>query len=472
MGMIALGGAIGTGVFLTTGKAISHGGPGGATLAFVIVGFMMFLIMTQLGEMGTALPIPGSWNAYSSRFVDPAFGFGVGWNSWFTAVITIPTEITAACMLLRFWFPNMPNWVTILLSLAFLGLLFLLNIISVRFYGESEFWFAGIKVIVVIIFIAVGILTILGIFGGKATGFENWTTGDAPFVNGLSGLMVVMVTAGFCFQGSEYVGLTAGESENPTRDVPKAINSVFWRILIFYIGTIVIIAFLIPYTDPHLLQASSSNVAYSPFTIVFQRAGLAVAASFVNAVLLTSVLSAGNTMMYASSRILHAMALENKAPRIFAKVTSRGIPMNAMLVGVAIGFLSIFAAMYGDVVFEWFVNISAATGFVKWLAISFSHYRFRKAWLAQGHSLSELKFKARWYPFSPILALVLTIFIFLGQLIPGPGGTIDWMNVLSTYCGLPVLLITWFGYKWVKHTKVIPIDQVDLTMNGVPVSVS
>lgn len=462
MSMIAIGGAIGTGVFLTTGKAVSYGGPGGATIAYLVIGLMMYLIMTQLGEMGTALPVSGSWNTYAGRFVDPAFGFGIGWNSWFASAITIPTEIAAANILLRFWFPDMAAWVSVLISLIFLGLLFLLNMVSAGFYGESEFWFAGIKVVMCLVFIVVGVLTITGILGGKPTGFENWTTGEAPFVGGFHGFMVVMVIAGFSFQGSEYVGITAGESENPSRDVPRAINTVFWRILIFYIGTILVVSFLIPYTDPHLLQASSSNIAMSPYTIVFERAGLAIAASLVNAVLLTSVLSAGNTMMYGQSRMLYALAKEGKAPHIFAKTNSRGIPMNGLLVGVAIGLLAILSNFLGDVVFSWLVNISAATGFIKWLAISYSHLRFRRAWILQGRSLDDLPYKAKWYPFAPIFAFVMTAFIFIAQVIPGEGGHLNWNDILSTYCGIPVVLITWFGYKIVKKTKVIPLAEIDL----------
>ncbi|SYZ32312.1 amino acid permease [Propionibacterium australiense] len=463
MSMIAIGGAIGTGVFLTTGKAVSNGGSGSATIAFLVIGFMMYLIMTQLGEMATAMPVSGSWSTYAGKFVDPAFGFGIGWNSWFSAVITIPTEITAANILLRFWLPDLPLLASICISLLFLGLLLVLNIVSAGFYGESEFWFAGIKVVTCAVFIIVGILTILGVLGGNAVGFGNWTVEEAPFVNGFSGLMVVMVTAGFAFQGSEYVGITAGESENPSRDVPRAINSVFWRILIFYVGTIVVISFLIPYTDPNLLAASSSNVAMSPYTIVFERAGLAAAASVVNAVLLTSVLSAGNTMMYGSSRMLYALASEGKAPRVFSRTNARGIPINALLVSVCVGLVSIVAAIYGDVVLGWLVNISAATGFVKWLAISSSHYRFRKAWLLQGHSAEELPYRAKWYPYAPFLAFTLTVFIFFAQVIPGPGGELNWSDIISTYCGIPVVLVTWLGYKIVKRTRVIALKDIDLS---------
>lgn len=463
MSMIAIGGAIGTGVFLTTGKTVSQGGPGGATLAFLIVGFMMYLIMTQLGEMGAALPVSGSWNTYAGKFVSPAFGFGIGWNSWFSAVITIPTEISAAGILLKYWFPEISTGISIGLNLLFLALLFGLNIVSAGFYGESEFWFAGIKVLMCIIFIIVGVLTIIGILGGDPVGGANWTTGDAPFVGGFSGLVVAMVTAGFCLQGTEYVGITAGESENPSRDMPRAINTAFWRILLFYVGTIVVISFLIPYTDPNLLAASSTNIAMSPYTIVFQRAGLAVAASIVNAVLLTSVLSAGNTMMYGSSRMLYSLAVEGKAPKIFAYTTKRGIPRNALILGVIIGLISVLETIFGDQIFEWLVNISAATGFIKWMSISYSHYRFRTAFLRQGHSLDELIYTARWYPFASIFAVILTVFVFIAQIVPSPGGELDWGDIISTYSGLPVVILTWLGYKLVKGSRKVPLDQIDFS---------
>jgi lysine-specific permease len=458
MSMIAIGGAIGTGVFLGSGNVVSGAGPGGAVLSYVLMGIMVYFLMTSLGEMATAMPVTGSWNTYAARFVDPALGFGIGWNSWFSAVITIPVEISAASILLKFWFPNLPTYVSILC----LALIFLLNVISVKLYGESEFWYAGIKVVTIVVFMIVGVLTIVGIMGGHAVGMENWVRGDAPFVGGFSSFMAALVVAGFAFQGSEYVGIAAGESENPERDVPKAINSVFWRIVFFYVGCILIIAWLFPYDNPNLLAASKTNIAMSPFTMLFQRAGLAAAASIINAVLLTSVLSAGSSLMYVSTRMLYAMALEGKAPKLFTRVDSRGIPINALYVSVIVGLISFLTSIYGNSVFIWLINLSGITGFIKWLSISYSHYRFRKAWVAQGHSMDELKYKAKWFPFGPIFTLALCSFVILGQAFTA-SGAVDWGNLISTYCGIPLFLMTWLGYKFVRHTKIIPLEEVDFS---------
>jgi lysine-specific permease len=459
MTMIAIGGAIGTGLFVGSGASVSTAGPGGATLAYLAIGIMVYFIMTSLGEMATLMPVSGSFETYATRFVDPAFGFGIGWNYWFSWAITVPIELAAANIVMKYWFPdsNPIAW-----SAFFLVVLFVLNFMSARAYGEAEFWFAGIKVATCVIFIIVGILTIIGVVGGHATGFENWTKGDGPFIGGFGGIMAIFMIAGFSFQGTEIVGIAAGESEDPEKNVPKAINSVFWRIMIFYIGAIVIISWLIPYDNPNLLNASVDNIAISPFTLVFQRAGLALAASLMNAVILTSVLSCGNSSMYVATRMLYALATEGKAPKMFLKVNSRGVPTNALYLSTAFGIISFLASLYGNDLYTWLLNMSGMTGFITWVGIALCHYRFRKAWLAQGHSLNELKYKAKWYPFGPIFALVLCLIIMAGQNYGAfMGETIDWAGAMASYCGIPFFVVCYLGFKLAKGSKVVPLKEVD-----------
>ena len=287
--MIAIGGAIGTGLFLASGKTISQAGPGGAIVAYGLIGLMVFLLMQSLGEMSTYLPVAGSFGEYGTRFISPSFGFAAGWNFWFNWAITVAAELAAAALVMKFWFPHTPGWMW---SAIFLTLLVLLNALSARAYGEGEFWFALIKVVTVVVFLVLGVLIIFGIIGGKSPGFENWTKGEAPFVDGGLGILAIFMVAGFSFQGTELVAVAAGETENPEQTVPKAIRTIFWRILLFYIGTIAVIGFLVSYTDPNLLRNDETDVAYSPFTLVFDRAGIAAAASVINAVILTSILSA------------------------------------------------------------------------------------------------------------------------------------------------------------------------------------
>jgi lysine-specific permease len=463
LSMIAIGGAIGTGIFVASGSSISTAGPGGALIAYIIVGIMVYFVMTSLGEMATFMPIAGSFEQYATRFVDPALGFALGWNYWYTWTVTLPAELAAGAIVMKYWFPNTP---AIVWSALFLAILFLLNVFSVRGYGEGEYWFAGIKVLTIIVFLVVGLAMIFGILGGHPVGWHTFMTGGTPFHGGWLGLLSTIMVAGFAFQGTELVGLAAGESDDPERNVPRAIRQVFWRILLFYVFAIFVIGMLIPYTDPNLLNASVDNVAISPFTLVFKHAGFAFAAGVMNAVILTAVLSAGNSSLYASSRMLWALACEGKAPRIFAKVNKRGVPMNALYVNTVIGFVAFLSSLVGNgAIYTWMLNAASLTGFLAWLGVAVSHYRFRKAYLAQGRDLNQLVYRAKWYPFGPVFAAVLCTFVIVGQDISAfTGGHIDWAGVVATYVGIPLFLALWLGYKWVKKTKVVPLHEVNFDL--------
>ncbi|MGG4266921.1 amino acid permease [Peribacillus simplex] len=456
--MMAIGGAIGTGLFVSSGSTISTAGPGGALAAYILVGIMVYFVMNSLGELSAFLPLPGAFDIYASKYIDPALGFALGWNYWYTTAITVPADLVASTLIMKYWFPDSPS---ILWSALFLGLLLILNVLSVKAYGESEYWFAGIKVISIIVFLVIGVAMIFGIMGGHAVGFSNFTQGDAPFHGGLVSIFSVVLIAGFAFQGTEVIATAAGETENPSKNVPKAIRSIFWRILIFYVLTIFVIGLIIPYTDPNLLKSGVQNVSISPFTLVLQRAGLAFAASVMNAVLLTSVLSAANSAMYASSRMLWALAKEGKAPRIFARLTRKGIPMWALCTTAFIGLASFLASLFGNgSVFIWLINASALTGFIKWFGIAVSHYRFRKAYVAQGRDLNELPFKAKWYPLGPVITLLFFVVFIFGQTF-FYGDQISWAEIIATYIGLPIFLLLWLGYKIIKKTKIVPLMECD-----------
>jgi lysine-specific permease len=308
---------------------------------------------------------------------------------------------------------------------------------------------------------------ILGIGGGASPGFSNWQIQEAPFVGGFSAILAIFMIAGFSFQGTELVGIAAGESENPERDVPKAINTVFWRILLFYIGALIIIGFILPYTDENLLKGDVENVAVSPFTLVFSRAGFAAAASLMNAIILTSVLSCANSGLYASTRMLYAMAKEGKAPRIFGKVNKRGVPTNSLYATSAIGFLAFLSSLVGEgTAYTWLLNITGMIGFIAWLGIAISHYRFRQAFIRQGLDLSQLKYKAKWFPFGPLFAMVLCGIVIIGQNYNAfLGGEVDWYGLAVSYVGIPIFLATYLGYKFSKKTKVIALEKVDLSKN-------
>ncbi|WP_425591466.1 amino acid permease [Bacillus cereus] len=458
--MIAIGGSIGTGLFISSGTSIQMAGPGGALIAYISIGIMVYLLMMSLGEMATFLPHSGSFSVYASRFVDPALGFALGWNYWYTWAITIAVELSASAIIMKFWFPSIPG---IVWSAAFLTIIFLLNYFSTKSFGEAEFWFSLIKVITIIVFLLVGLLTILGIIGGEFVGFKNFTIGEAPIPSsGLSILSVFMI-AGFSFQGTELVGVAAGESKNPKKNVPKAIKQVFWRILLFYICSIFVIGLLIPYTHPYLMNIDIENVSMSPFTIVFEKAGLLFAASVMNAVILTSILSAANSGMYASTRMLWSLAREGKAPKSLMKINKNGVPINALIVTALVGMFAFLSSFLGEgKVFMWLLSSSGLSGFIAWLGIALSHYRFRKAYIAQGKDINDLPYRAKWFPFAPIISIVLCIVVILGQEYANiVKMNVSWVDLFATYISAILFLCIWFGYKIKYKTKIVDLKQCD-----------
>ncbi|MEX3996019.1 amino acid permease [Paraburkholderia sp. EG286A] len=460
--MIAIGGSIGTGLFVATGASISQAGPGGAILSYMVIGLMVYFLMTSLGEMAAFMPVSGSFAAYGAKFVDEGFGFAIGWNYWYSWAVTIAVELVAAQLVMGYWFPHVPG---IWWSALFLAVVFSFNALSVRGFGEAEYWFALIKVLTVLAFIAIGLLMIFGILhGGPSNGWENFTIKDAPFAGGWSAMLGVAMIAGFSFQGTEMIGVAAGEAENPGSTIPRAVKQIFWRILLFYVLAIFVIGVLVPYTDPNLLKSDVTDIGVSPFTLVFRRAGLAFAAGVMNAVILSAVLSAGNSGMYASTRMLYNLAMEGRAPRLFAKLSPGGVPRNALYATTAVGALCFLSSLYGDkTMYLWLLNLSGMAGFITWLGIAVSHYRFRKGFLKQGYRLEQLPYRAKWFPFGPILAAVLCTVVTLGQNYQAfLANKIDWVDVAATYIGLPLFLVVWLGYSIVRKCRRVRYEDMEI----------
>lgn len=459
--MIAIGGSIGTGLFVASGATISQAGPGGALLSYALIGLMVYFLMTSLGELAAFMPVAGSFSTYGSKYVEEGFGFALGWNYWYNWAVTIAVELVASQLLMAYWFPDTPGWIW---SALFLCLMFLLNYISVKGFGEAEYWFSLIKVATVVIFIVIGVAMILGILrGGEQAGWHNWQIGDAPFAGGFSAMIGVAMIAGFSFQGTELIGIAAGESEEPEKNIPRAVRQVFWRILLFYILAILIISLILPYTDPKLLRNDIKDISVSPFTLVFQHAGLLSAAAIMNAVILTAVLSAGNSGMYASTRMLFTLAREGKAPRMFATLSKGGVPRNALYATTVVAGLCFLTSKFGNQdVYLWLLNTSGMTGFIAWLGIAISHYRFRRGFVKQGHDLASLPYRSTLFPLGPIFAFVLCLLITLGQNYQAfLADRIDWYGVTATYIGIPVFLIIWFGYKLVRKTRFVKYSQME-----------
>ncbi|KAF9963159.1 hypothetical protein BGZ65_005512 [Modicella reniformis] len=468
--MIAVGGTIGTGIFLSSGGSVAAAGPLGALISYSIVGTMVFFIVTSLGEMAAYLPLPGAFSTFGSRFVDPALGFALGLGYAFQWIITVTIEVTSAGIILQYWWPDLRMWIP---ALVFIFVLVGITLLGVKAFGELEYWLSMIKVLTCIVFIIVGILVDTGAVGGDTIGGRNWHIEGAPIVGETArdrtvNIFTTCVWAFFSFGGTELIGITAGESANPGKAVPKAIRHTFWRILLFYICSIAVIGLVIPWTDPNLLNAAEAGVneavTIAPFTIVFKKAHLPGADHAINAVLLTAVLSAGQSSFYASTRTLMAMGREGKMPAIFGRVNSRGVPLYSLAFVTLIASIAFVADVVGTgVVFTWLVNLTGMSALLTWMSISIIHLRFRAAFKAQGRSLAELPYVAPFFPFSCYISILLTLMIVILQGYQAV--TADPFNVegvVAVFVGAPVFFLTIIVWKVYHKTKLVPLLEVDL----------
>jgi lysine-specific permease len=435
--MIAIGGSIGTALFLSTGYALNTAGPGGIVGAYLLVAVMVYFIIMSLGEMATYLPVAGSFQTYSSMYVSPSFGFSIGWCYWFSWAVTVGIEVVAASIIMKYWFPDVPSWIW---SIIFVVVVVGLNLLSAAAYGEAEFWFASIKVIAVVSFLMVGIGMMSGVMGGHTIGFSNFANSmGGIFPKGVTGILSVAFTAVFCFLGTEIVGIAAGEGKNPEKTIPKAVKTVFVRIVIFYLGATFMVAALIPWQE--------GTVEVSPFTLAFQNIGIPFAATLMNFVVLTSTLSCANAGLYASSRMIFAMAKEGKAPKIFANANKRGVPVPALLLTGCMGgaaFLSKFISP--DKVYVLLVSASAITVLFAWIGISLSHNNFRKKYLpAHGKTVADLKFKAPFFPYGNWIAGGLCVIVIIAQFFSHD-------TFITAALGVPIFFLLW-GYGKIKEKR-------------------
>src|SRR5829696_3044363 len=334
--MIAIGGAIGVGLFLGSAKAIQYAGPG-LIICYAIAGAVIFLIMRALGELTLYRPVSGAFASYAAEFLGRRIGSITGWTYWLTWVVTAMAEITAAGIYMQYWFPDLPQWVT---ALVMVTVLYTANLIAVRLFGEFEFWFAAIKIVTIVGLNFIGLAVILFSIGalGDTASFANLWDHGGVFPEGIGGVLTALQIVVFAFVGVEFVGVTAGEARDPARTLPKAVNSIVVRILLFYIGSLVIIMSLVPWDH---LSASES-----PFVTVFNRIGIPSAAGIVNFVVLTAALSSCNSGIFSTGRMLYTLSGTRQAPRTLGKVSKRHIPAHAvtlsaavMLIGVAINYV-------------------------------------------------------------------------------------------------------------------------------------
>ncbi|MCP8968288.1 amino acid permease [Ectobacillus ponti] len=394
--MISIGGTIGTGLFLASGNVVSKAGALGGPIAYLAIGILVYVLMKGLGEMSTFMPVSGAYTTYSGLFVHPVLGFMVGWNLCINGFLGLGAEIVGGAMILNQFFPAIsPGIFCVILSLIILGL----NMIDVKSYGEAEYWFAGIKVIAIIVFLIVGVLVLFGIVGKQGfIGLSNWN-GASMFPNGFSAVVLMMTGVVWSYLGIETVVTAAGEAEEPQKNIPRAINTIFFRILLLYVGSVTVMGLVVPYQNVSVLTNGYAGL--------FSLAGIPGAAVVMNIVILTSLASAANSVVYALSRTLVAMSKERKAPKALAKVNKRGIPTNAVLLTLVLGQVSLITNFVSpDKVFVWLVSIAGFNTLLGWFGSFLAHYRFRKWLTANGGAVEKLKFKMGAYPLPTILCLV------------------------------------------------------------------
>ncbi|AYC41232.1 amino acid permease [Streptomyces griseorubiginosus] len=407
LSMIAIGGVIGAGLFVGSSSGIATAGPG-ILLSYALVGTLVVLVMRMLGEMSAANPTSGSFSAHADRALGRWAGFSIGWLYWFFWVVVLAVEATAGAKILEGWIPAVPQWGWALIVMVVLTAT---NLVSVGSYGEFEFWFAGIKVVAIGAFIVVGLLAVFGVLPGVDTdqaGFSNLTGHGGFLPNGPGAILTGVLLVVFSFMGSEIATLAAGESEDPQRAVTKSTNSIIWRIAVFYLGSIFVVVTLIPW-DSKSIQDKGSYVA------ALDSLGIAHAGQIMNFIVLTSVLSCLNSGLYTASRMAFSLGERGDAPKAFARVNGRGVPMAAILASVVFGFVAVFFNYLSpDKIFLFLVNSSGAVALFVWLVICFSQLRMRK--IIQAEAPEKLVVRMWLYPYLTWATAALIVFV-LGYML-------------------------------------------------------
>lgn len=393
--LIAMGGAIGTGLFLGSAQVIQSAGPS-IILGYAIGGLIAFLIMRQLGEMIVHEPVAGSFSHFAYRYWGKFPGFLAGWNYWILYILVAMTELTAVAKYINYWWPFIPAWASVLF---FFVVITLINLGNVKFYGESEFWLAIIKVAAVISMIVFGLYLLLTADVNSTASFSNLWTHGGFFPNGFEGLFYMLAFLMFAFGGIELIGMAAAEAKDPEKTIPKAINQVVFRILIFYVGSLTILLSLVPWN-----QLDLGGLDKSPFVMIFSQMGIQWAAHLLNFIILTAALSVYNSGMYANSRMLFGLAEQGNAPKVFLKVNKQGVPIPAVLFSALL--------IFGCVLLNYFVPEDALGHLMyvvvgalvlNWAMISLTHLKFRQAMKATS---TQTKFPSLWSPVSNYLVLI------------------------------------------------------------------
>ncbi|TXT13488.1 hypothetical protein VHUM_00855 [Vanrija humicola] len=472
--MIGLAGTIGTGLFLGSGLVLHRTGPAGALLAYATCGTMTYAMTACLGEMSTFAPISGGHIHFAERWLHPSMGFAIGWQIVFTTFVAVPTEVIACTILISFWDKSFTVARQAGYMTMFIVVCTLVNLLGVRWFGEFEFAFATMKLLLILGLIICGLVVSLG--GGPnhdRIGFRYWKDPGAfvPMLYpGAKGKFLAwftnVVTAGYSFVGMEAVAIAAAEVKNPRVAVPRAIKRIFVRILLFYVVAILVIGMLVPSTDPALLR-NRGTAASSPFVIAFSRAGIKILPSIVNAGVLCSAFSATCSGIYSGSRILYSLGLRGMAPRFVAYTTSRGLPLVAVTITSVFLTLSFMALGAGaETALTWLLALTSLSAFLVWGTVGATYIRFRRGIDAQGIDRNAFHYK---HPLQPFLAWWVLVWAWV--LVLGHGwkvftkGNWDTVDFLISYISVPVFLLLLAGYTIAKRPRTIPLLDLDFVSN-------
>jgi len=421
--LIALGGAIGTGLFLGIGPAIQMAGPA-VLLGYALAGIIAFLIMRQLGEMVVEEPVSGSFSHFAYKYWGPFAGFLSGWNYWVMFVLVGMAELTAAGIYMQYWLPDVPTWVW---AATFFILINAVNLVNVRLYGEMEFWFALIKVLAIIAMIGFGLWLLFSGTGGERASIDNLWRYDGFLATGWHGLILSLAVIMFSFGGLELIGITAAEASSPETTIPKAVNQVVYRILLFYIGSLVVLLALYPWVD---IKANSS-----PFVMIFHEMDSNIVASALNFIILVASLSVFNSGVYSNSRMLFGLSVQGNAPAFLTRVNKRGVPVNSLFLSAGITSLVILVNyLLPQKAFGLLMALVVATLLLNWIMICLAHLKFRAAMRRKGR---ETQFKALLYPAGNYLCIAFLLMILILMC------TMDEMRTSAIL--LPVWIAVLFG---------------------------
>ncbi|KAK1976391.1 amino acid permease [Colletotrichum cereale] len=474
--MIALGGALGTGLLIGTGSALVKTGPAGILIDYFIVGCIVFLVMAALGEIISYMPLSHGFGGYATRFVDPALGFATGYTYFFKYLLATPNQLSAFALIMKFWVGDRVN-PAVFITIG-LVLILLINSISVKAFGEFEFWLSSLKVVIMVgVILLLFILAVGGGPTGDRPGFRYWSDPGAFAVykvegaqGRLLGVWSAMVAAVYAFTGTELVGVTVGEASHPRLSMPKAVRLTFMRIVFFYVISVFLLGMVVPYDSAELVFAASAktSAAASPFVVAITIAKINGLDHVINCCLVIFVFSAANSDIYICSRTLYGIAADGKAPRIFTRTTKAGVPFVAL--GLCGGFCSLAYMSVSSgaaAVFGYLTNVVTVFGLLTWISILVSHICFCRAREAQSIDAAYIPYRAPFGVWGSYTALGFLVILTLTKGIEVFVGTFDYKNFIVQYIGIPVYLTCIFGYKILKKSQRVQPATADL-VTGVP----